>query len=100
MKKITFQMVALNEKQIWLCDIMTRLRLIRYVELDEESTPIGWMDESPITEKVINIWWRVESLKVFYRIWLFIWNTLCWDDVAERHMNELKRLGWVKEIKD
>ena len=93
-------MAALNEKQIRLCDIMTRLRLIRYVELDEESTPIGWMDESPITEKVINIWWRVESLKVFYGIWLFIWNTLCWDDVAERHMNELKRLGRGKEIKD
>ena len=99
LKQMVFQMAALNEKQHWLCDIMTRLRFVRYLELDGKGIPIGWVDESPITEKPINVWWRVKSLKVFYMVWRLIWGTLCWDDVAERHMNELKQLGWVKETR-
>ena len=32
MKKDIYQMSALNDKQMWLCDIMTRLPLIKYVD--------------------------------------------------------------------
>lgn len=95
MKKKAFQMSALNDKQMWLCDIMTRLRLIKYTERDEADI-VAHVLESPITGKPINVWWYVESLFIVHKVFTSIWNSrICFDKEAERHMDELIKLGWI-----
>ena len=56
-------MSALNNKQMWVCDIMTRLGLIKYTEYDDGEI-VAHLLESPITGKPLDIWWWVESSSV------------------------------------
>ena len=96
MKTEAFQMSALNDKQLWLCDIMTRLHLINYVEEDEELDVVAHVLESPITGKPLSVWWNVESLSAVHRMFVWIWNSrMFYDKEAEQHMDELIRLGWI-----
>lgn len=79
MKKVSYSMAAMNRKQCILCIIMTdRLRLIRYIELGENSVPIARSFESPITGKLLAYVWKVESSK--WVEWLFwtLWRTVCY----------------------
>lgn len=97
MKKVSYSMAAMNRKQCILCIIMTdRLRLIRYIELGENSVPIARSFESPITGKLLAYVWKVESSK--WVEWLFwtLWRTVCYDKETEAHIDELLRLGWLK----
>jgi hypothetical protein len=100
MKKNSYRMVAMNRRQFILCDIMTRLPLIRYAELDENGVPIARVFESPITGKFLASTWYVESFK--WVEWLFwtLWRTVCCDKDAEAHMDEMIRLGWLKVNED
>lgn len=94
-------MSALNDKQLWLCDIMTRLHLIKYVEKDEEFDIVAHVLESPITGKPLSVWWYVESLAIVHSVFVWIWNSrILYDKEAERHMDELIRLGWINFAKD
>ena len=62
MKKVSYSMAAMNRKQCILCIIMTdRLRLIRYIELGENSVPIARSFESPITGKLLAYVWKVQN---------------------------------------
>ena len=89
-------MSALNNKQLWLCDIMTRLHLIKYVEKDEEFDIVAHVLESPITGKPLSVWWHVESFSIIHSIFVWIWNSrILYDKEAEQHMDELIRLGWI-----
>lgn len=95
MKKVAFQMSALNNKQMWVCDIMTRLGLIKYTEYDDGEI-VAHLLESPITGKPLDIWWWVESSSVVHWIFFFIWGSpLCVDKEAKQRASELKRLGWI-----
>lgn len=98
MKKVAFQISAMNYKQMWLCDILTRLPLIKYTEYDEDDGEIvAHLLESPITGKPLSVWWWVESLPIVRRIYLFFWGSpLCFDKEAKQHANELLKLGWIK----
>lgn len=95
-KKIAFQMSALNNKQMWLCDIMTRIPLIKYTEYDENGI-VAHLLESPITGKPLDVWWHVETWSIVHRIFFLIWGSrLCFDKEAERRLDELVKLGWIK----
>lgn len=96
MKKDIYQMSALNDKQMWLCDIMTRLPLIKYVDYLEDGNVMGHLLDSPITGKPLSIWWRVESHPFIHWLFNIIWRSrICWDKEAERRLEELKRLSWI-----
>ena len=97
LKRATYQMAVLNNKQLWLCIIMTRLRLIKYAERDEQGTPVGYIHESPITGKPICLNWHVNSFEWIHQIFLKLWATICWDESAERRFVEMQRMGWVHE---
>ncbi len=100
MTKKTFQMSALNNKQMWLCDIMTRLPLIKYTEY-ENGEVVAHLLESPITGKPLDVWWHVESLPIFYKIFFMIWGSrLCFDKEAEHHLDELIKLGWITSVEN
>ena len=89
-------MVALNDKQMLLCVIVTHLRFIKYTERDENAEIVAHVLESPITGKPLSVWWHVESLPVIHRLFVWIWNSrMCYDKEAERHMDELIKLGWI-----
>ena len=99
-KKIAFQMSALNNKQMWVCDIMTRLGLIKYTEYENDEI-VAHLLESPITGRPLNVWWHVESLPVVRKIFFLIWDSrLFFDKEAERRYDELVRLGWVKSSEE
>lgn len=101
MRKDIFQMSALNNKQMWLCDIFTRLPLIKYREFDEDGVVNGHLLESPITGKPLDVWWWVESWSIVHTIFIAIWNSpICMDKEAQSHLDELFRLGWVHIDKD
>lgn len=95
-KKIEFQMSALNNKQMWLCDIMTRVPLIKYLDYDEDGIIEGHLLESPITGRALDVWWHVESHPIIHKIYRFLWGSrLCFDKQAKSHLDELIKLGWV-----
>ena len=99
-KKVAFQMSALNNKQMWLCDIMTRLRLIKYTEYDDGEI-VAHLLESPVTGKPLDVWWWVESWPIVRWIFLFIWGSwLCVDKEAKQRASELVKLGWVEPKED
>ena len=95
MKKVAWQMSALNNKQMWVCDIMTRLKLIKYTEYDEGEI-VAHLLESPITGKPLDVWWWVESGPIVRWIFFFIWGSrLCVDKDVKQRASELVKLGWV-----
>lgn len=99
-EKVTYQMSALNNKQMWLCDIMTRLRLIKYTEYDKGKI-VAHLLESPITGKPLDVWWWVESLPIVRWIFFFIWGSwLCVDKEAKQCASKLVKLGWVEPKED
>lgn len=96
-KKKVFQILALNNKQLWLCYIMTRLPLIKCNEY-EYGDIVGYLLESPITGRPLCIWWHAECLFIVYKIFFFIWGSrICFDEEAEQHYDELVKLGWITE---